>query len=166
MALSFVGGHMIRKTQIVRDTVIVHYKDPNDTLITYYTDGNMDYCLRERKPPYLYYDPILEIREPGPNGIINGPKGGFVNFRRYMWDVGFPDTIIVRFTRDGKFEGYMEAVRQGSIYDQYGNSISPAYVFSSVMGDSWTYDIRGHFVSFGEDKIDNPDREPLPKYNP
>ena len=95
------------------------------------TPGNREYS-DVRKAPWLY-----------PTG-----DGKFTTFERYMWDGGFPDTIIVRFTRDGEFEGYVEAVRQGVLEDSLGNYCSPTYVFMSMVGDSWTYDINGRFLEF------------------
>lgn len=95
------------------------------------TSGNREYS-DVRKAPWLY-----------PTG-----DGKFTTFERYMWDGGFPDTIIVRFTRDGEFEGYVEAVRQGVLEDSLGNYCSPTYVFTSMVGDSWTYDINGRFLEF------------------
>lgn len=61
-----------------------------------------------------------------------------------------PDTIIVAFTRDGVFEDSVEAIRQGLVEDSIGNYYSPAYVFGSVVGDAWVYDINGKFIEFNE----------------
>ena len=74
---------------------------------------------------------------------------GYASFEKYMWNEGFPDTIIVKFTRDGKFERYVEAVRQGLLEDSLGNYYSPAYAYISVVGDTWIYDINGKFIEFG-----------------
>lgn len=91
-----------------------------------------DTYSKERVYPYLYYVDDY----------------GYATFERYMWDRGFPDTLIVRFTRNGEFEGYVEAVRQGVLKDSLGNHCSPTYVFVSGVGDSWTYDIDGRFLEF------------------
>ena len=63
-----------------------------------------------------------------------------VNFDNY------PDTITVAFTRDGKFEDSVEAVREGLLEDKSGKYYSPAYVFRAVVGDTWVYDVNGKFV--------------------
>lgn len=59
-----------------------------------------------------------------------------------------PDTITVAFTRNGKFEDSVKAVRQGLVSDSTGKYYSPAYVFGGVVGDNWTYDINGKFIEF------------------
>lgn len=112
-------------------------------------------CISDKKEysdvrirPYLY-----------PDG-----EGGYTTFERYMWDKGFPDTIIVRFTRDGKLEGYVEAVRQGVLKDRFGNSCSPTYVFMSMVGDNWVYDINGRFLEFN--CVDLPHSGQPHTYNP
>lgn len=108
-----------------------------------------------RRAPYLY-------RIPGPDAETDD----FVTFEHYMWAYGFPDTIIVKFTVNGKFQRYLEAERRGIIEDSYGNAISPAYVYSTYNGDNWTYDVRGHFVEFNADTEDNDTRDYVPEYNP
>lgn len=76
---------------------------------TVYVDASSDACVPKRKAPFLYYDPIdCAVDEYGENYV---GQGGFVTFEHYMWDVGFPDTIIVPFTRNGKFEEYVEACK-------------------------------------------------------
>lgn len=102
----------------------------------------------ERRAPYLY-----KIGGPDPD------THDFVGFEYYMWAYGFPDTIIVRFTRDGKFERYDEAYRSGILEDEYGNAYSPAYMIRCVNGDNFTYDLKGHFIEFNADYIDNPGRD-------
>ena len=69
-------------------------------------------------------------------------------FEQYMWNEGFPDTIIVPFTRDGKFEYYIKAVRWSLLEDSLGNFYSPAYIYRTISGDAWVYDIKGNFVEF------------------
>lgn len=112
--------------------------------------------LDHKEWPYMYY--VEDLYSDGNNG--------WVTFKTYMWNYGFPDTIIVKFTRDGEFEWYTEAHRWDVVKDSFGEHLTPSYIFSSALGDSWTYDLHGHFLSFGEDTIDNPTRERLPEYHP
>ena len=88
----------------------------------------------------------------------------YCTFERFMWDAGFPDTIIVKFTRDGKFERYVEAVRQGVLEDSLGNYYSPAYVFYAHNGDNWVYNLKGEFIEFNR-SIDS-DNNSSYQYNP
>ena len=77
-----------------------------DKIRDYNEDPNNIYS-KERVFPYLYY--------------VEGY--GYATFERYMWDDGFPDTIIVKFTRDGEFEMYVEAERRGILRKRlYGNA--------------------------------------------
>ena len=64
----------------------------------------------------------------------------------YKWNYGYPDTIKVAFTRNGVVEDSVEAVRQGLVADSTGKYYSPAYVFLSVVGDKWIYDVNGKFI--------------------
>lgn len=82
---------------------------------------------------------------------------GYTTFERWMWDEGFPDTIIVKFTRNGKFEMYVEAYRYGALEDSLGNYYSPAYAFISGVGDIWIYDIKGKFIKFIENDLPHSD---------
>ena len=93
---------------------------------------------------YTYYD-----GRPGSDTVYD-------NFEQYMWDEVFPDSIIVKFTQDGKFLGYETAYREGVIYDKDSNAISPAYVIGFVVWDKVVYDLKGRFVRF--------DESPFPHY--
>lgn len=80
--------------------------------------------------------------------VFGNSEEKFCTFERYMWDGGFPDTIIVRFTRDGKFLGYHEARRYGLLQDSLGNYYSPGYIVEAYNGDNWLYDVKGKFIEF------------------
>lgn len=77
----------------------------------------------------------------------------YTTYRQYMFDEGFPDSIIVRVTRDGEFQGYEVAYRRDVIEDSLGNVISPAYVISSVVGDNVVYNLKGEFVQYNESSL-------------
>ena len=83
-----------------------------------------------------------------------------------MWAAGFPDTIVVRFTRNGKFEFYTEAVRYGVLEDSLGNSYSPSYVFRDAVGHSWIYDIKGNLVEFHESPYPHSTKDTEEPYKP
>jgi hypothetical protein len=91
---------------------------------------------------------------------------GYTSFYRYMWDEGFPDTIIVKFTRNGIFEGYVEAYRADVIKDSFGTAISPAYYFRDVVGHTWVYDLHGKFVAFHESTKPHSTSSEEPQYKP
>ena len=55
----------------------------------------------------------------------------------------YPETIIVAFTRNGKIEDSVEAVRWDMLMD-----CSPSYVFTAGVGDTWVYDVNGNFLEF------------------
>lgn len=108
-------------------------------------------------------------------GVSKTPKGpflyfvpdyGYVTFERYMWDEGFPRTIIVKVTYKGKFQGYYEAERRGVLFDSLGNAYSPAYKIESLHGDTWVYDIKGKFIEFNADIADNTTRDYVPTWEP
>lgn len=115
------------------------------------------YASSQRKAPYLYYSPYDDC------GILGG---GYITFEAYMWNEGFPDTIIVEFTVNGKFVSYQKAARDGLLEDSLGNFYSPAYRITAYNGDNWVYDIKGNFVEFNQ-CIDNDSvRDPYVPYNP
>lgn len=68
----------------------------------------------------------------------------------FKWNYEYPDTIKVAFTRNGIVEDSVEAVRQGAIEDSIDKPYSPAYVYFSVVGDSWVYDVNGKYIGFNE----------------
>lgn len=68
-------------------------------------------------------------------------------------DEGYPDTIIVAFTRNGKLEDSVEAIREGLLKDSTGKYYSPAYVFRASVGDTWVYDVNGKFINFHESSL-------------
>ena len=109
-----------------------------------------DVYSEKREPPFLYY--------------VDGC--GYATFERYMWDVGFPDTIIVKFTRDGKFMFYADAVRSGLLEDSTGIYYSPSYIFRDAVGHSWVYDIKGKFVEFNESPYPHSTQNEEEPYNP
>lgn len=115
------------------------------------------YALDHKEDPYLYWVSYDDCGIPG---------GGYVTFERYMWDVGFPDTIIVEFTVNGKFSGYQKAERKGLLKDSHGSYYSPAYKIIAYNGDTWVYDIKGNFVEFNQCIDNDPDRDPYVPYNP
>ena len=80
------------------------------------------------------------------------PDTVYDTYEQYMWDEAFPQTIIVRFTRNGKFVMYVDAERGGGdvTKDKDGNYISPEYVFMDEVGHQWVYDLKGKFVRFEE----------------
>lgn len=79
--------------------------------------------------------------------VLNGDGSTlYTTYRQYMFDEGFPDSIIVRVTRDGKFEGYDVAYRSDVITDSLGNVISPAYIIRFNVGDGLMYNLKGEFV--------------------
>lgn len=117
------------------------------------------WVLDHRKAPYLYYERDVQCDN-------KDQTWGYVTFETYMWDEGFPDTIIVKFKESGKFRGFEEAVRRGILEDSLGNPYSPAYVISAYNGDSWVYDIKGKFVKFNKHVNNDPDKDPYIPYNP
>lgn len=68
--------------------------------------------------------------------------------RLHWFNYECPDTIIVAFTRDGKFERYEKAIRRGLVADSTGEYYSPAYVIDCIVGDNFVYDINGKFIEF------------------
>lgn len=64
----------------------------------------------------------------------------------YTWNYVYPDTIVVPFTRNGVVEDSVEAVKWDVLQDSTGHVYSPLYVFISMTGDTWQYDINGKFV--------------------
>lgn len=77
-------------------------------------------------------------------------EGLWMTKRLYWFNYQCPDSITVAFTRNGKFVDSVVAYRWG-ILDK--NSNSPAYVFYSVMGDAWFYDIKGNFIEFNRSRF-------------
>lgn len=75
-----------------------------------------------------------------------------------------PDTITVAFTRNGKFEDSIIAVRQGLVANSKGEYYSPAYVHRAVVGDAWVYDINGKFIE--SECVDYPHSGTPHKYQP
>lgn len=75
-------------------------------------------------------------------------EGLWMTKELYKWNYEFPDTITVSFTRNGKFEDSVKAIRQGMITNGKGESYSPAYVMTDMIGDTWEYDINGKFIRF------------------
>ena len=104
-----------------------------------------------KKYPYLYYIP---------------ETGGYVNFEDYMWITGFPDTIIVKFTHNGEFKFYAEAVRYEVLRDSSGNKYSPSYIFRDAVGHSWIYDIKGKFLEFNESPYPHSTKDTEEPYKP
>lgn len=110
--------------------------------------------LDHKEWPYIYY--VENLYSDGNNG--------WVTYKAYMWNYGFPDTIIVKFTRDGEFEGYAEARRWGSVVDSFGEHLTPSYMFIAGVGDSWEYDLSGNFIN--SNCCDAPHSGAPHKYNP
>lgn len=104
-----------------------------------------------REAPYLYKDPLSDE---------------YVTFERYMWNGGFPDTIIIEFTVDDKFQSYQKAVRHGVLEDSLGNCYSPAYVIMGHNADNWVYNVKGELVEFNECHFNDPENDPYVPYNP
>lgn len=92
------------------------------------------------------YSESRDSLHPYPIHDAKGHIAQYGTFERYMWDEGFPDTIIVPFIEKDKYEGYVKAIRQGLLEDSLGNYYSPAYVYMVEVGDSWVYDIKGCLV--------------------
>lgn len=118
------------------------------------------YVSSQRKAPYLYYEEDV---------VCNDDKSkhkGYVTFEAYMWNQGFPDTIIVEFTYNGKFVRYDKAVRSGILEDSLGNSYSPAYKITAYNGDNWVYDVKGNFIEFNKHSFNDPENDPYVPYNP
>ena len=81
----------------------------------------------------------------------------------YQVAEAYPDSIIVAFTRSGKFEDSVVTYKQGFIKDSLGNTI-PAYIFKAAVGDVWVYDSDGNFVEFIESELPHSDQGHT--YNP
>ena len=77
-------------------------------------------------------------------------EGLWMTKRLYWFNYQCPDSITEAFTRNGKFVDSVVAYRWG-ILDK--NSNSPAYVFYSVVGDAWFYDIKGNFIEFNRSRF-------------
>ena len=118
-------------------------------------------CFQERGG----YSDIREKEHPYPIHDARGKIECYGTFERYMWDEGFPDTIIVEVTRNGVFKGYSKASRYDLLKDSLGNYYSPGYAVKSAVGDMLIYDVKGNFVRYDADIADNPKREITP-YNP
>ena len=108
--------------------------------------------LDHKEWPYVYY--------------VNNSNGdsGWVTYNYYMWNYGFPDTIIVKFTRDGEFEQYVEARKWDIVEDSFDEHLTPSYMFITGVGDSWEYDLSGNFINFN--CCDAPHSGAPHKYNP
>lgn len=115
------------------------------------------YALDHKEDPYLYWVSYQDCGIPG---------GGYVTFERYMWDVGFPDSIIVAVTRNGKFLGYDKAKRRGVLKDSHGSSYSPAYKIVGVNGDALVYDLKGNFVRFDRCFGNDQENKPYEEWKP
>lgn len=77
----------------------------------------------------------------------------WTTYQQYMCDEGFPDSIIVKVTRDGKFLGYDVAYRRETITDSLGNFVSPAYVIMFNVGDGLVYNLKGELVRTNESSL-------------
>lgn len=96
--------------------------------------------------------------------IYNKEDEIWVTRRTHWFWYECPDTITVAFTRNGKFEDSVIAVRQGLVANDKGEYYSPAYVIRAVVGDTWTYDINGKFIEFN--CVDYPHSGTPHKYKP
>ena len=124
---------------------IIHYD--NDSIVTIYD------CDKKLK---LSLDSFSLVKD---SFVYCKEEGLWMTKKLYWFDYQCPDSIIVAFTRNGKFVDSVVAYRNGVI-----NNNSPAYVFYSVVGDSWIYDIKGNFIKFNRSKF--PHSEDTYQYEP
>ena len=137
------------ETKVERVEVIVH-----DTIFIDTCTAHEDLAdVRDNAHPYPIHDSRGNIDYYG-------------NFKAYMFSEGFPDTIIVPFTRNGKFEMYVEATRWETREDSLGNPLSPIYRFGDVVGHAWYYDLKGHFIEFAESPYPHSTKDEEEPYKP
>lgn len=75
--------------------------------------------------------------------------GTYTNFEHYMFDEGFPDSIIIELKRDSSVI-YMKIPRYTVLKDSLGNYYSPGY---AVFGNDCIviYDIKGRRVELDDE---------------
>lgn len=93
----------------------------------------------------LSKDSFLQVKD---SFVYCKEEGYWMTKEMYKWNYGYPDTIMIAFTRNGVFVDSVEAVRHGLVADSTGEYYSPAYVFTSGVGDKWIYDINGKFIEY------------------
>ena len=109
----------------------VHYD--NDSIVTIYD------CGKDLK---LSLDSFNIVKD---SFVYCKEEGLWMTKKLYWFNYQCPDSIMVAFTSNGKFVDSVVAYRKGVINN---DNNSPAYVFYSVVGDSWIYDIKGNFIEF------------------
>ena len=111
-----------------------------DSLVKVFTESGEDFII-------IPLDSFLQVKD---SFVFCKEEHLWMTKRLYWFNYICPDTIIVALTRNGKLDDSVEAVRQGLIKDNTGHYYSPAYVFSSTVGDTWIYDINGKFIEFNK----------------
>lgn len=114
-----------------------------DSLVKVFTDDGTGYFT-------IPLDSFLQVKD---SFVFCKEEGLWMTKRLYWFNYECPDTITVAFTRNGVFEDSVEAIRRGGVKDSTGNYYSPAYVYGSVVGDAWIYDINGKFIKFCESRF-------------
>lgn len=119
-----------------------HKENMEDSVVVHGIDKNLVFSLdsfEHIKDSFIYVND---------SHFYIGSDGFWCTKEFHRWNFEYPDTITVAFTRDGVFEDSVKCERRGLVEDSTGNYYSPAYIFTTVVGDSWTYDVNGKFIRF------------------
>lgn len=152
-------GKKMYTEEELHDTIAKIIKDS----LNKYLRDTMFYSSPIRTGRFAYFESTAsdwaEVAYDTPNGV-----GCYVTFEHYMWNEGFPESILVDVTYKGKHSRYDRAYQAMPEKDSVGN-VMPVYKIRGVNGDALVYDLNGNFIRLDADYGHNPNREP-PTYEP